>query len=194
MGRQDIYSLHGNAGDRAATWHDKRNGVCWFLGWIGQHDYAELEARATNGKLLPDVKDLTALAHERQTLDFGKIVGPRLRKMVDLARDDPGEPVRHTVGNVIRLDITVHVVRIDDTNVGDVYITARMPLLDKLEGVPGKHILQRLAELATQQSFDEVDVAYPTEVPDAAGTLRSIDMEDELAIVVQNCTFDSDDH
>lgn len=53
VGVPDVFSLHGRFGDRAATWFDKTNQVCWLLGVVGQHEYTEFEHRAANDELLP---------------------------------------------------------------------------------------------------------------------------------------------
>ncbi len=101
VGRPDVYSLHGSAGDRACTWYDDDAQVCWFLGWVAQHDYTEFESRALNGELLPDLDDYTVLEVEQENLDFDRRIGAGLRQMVDDAVQAPNTPVRRTVGDLL---------------------------------------------------------------------------------------------
>lgn len=186
VGRPDVYSLHGPDGDRACTWYDDEADVCWFLGWVAQHDYTEFENRAVNHELLPDEDDYTVLEVERENLDFDHRVAPGIREMVDEAIGSPNTPVRRTVGHLLALDVTVEVVPVDDVVIADLYITVGVPPLDDPpEGWPGRELPIRLAELATQLPADDLLLAFPMEVPGIDGTPRPIDFGSELAVVVE---------
>lgn len=186
VGRPDIYSLHGPDGDRACTWYDDEAEVCWFLGWVAQHDYTEFENRALNHELLPDEDDYTVLEVERESLDFDHRVAPGIRQMVGEAIESPNTPVRRTVGDLLALDVTVEVVPVDDEVIADLYITVGVPPLnDPPEGWPGRELPIRLAELATQRPADDLLLTFPMEVPGIDGTARPIDFGSELAVVVE---------
>lgn len=185
VGRPDIYSLHGFDGDRACTWFDEASGVCWFLGWVPQHDYAEIENRAASDELLPDEDDYTVLELERENLDFAQRVGSGLRQMVDEALDRPGLAVRRRVGNLLELDISVEAVPVGHGTVVDLYITVGVPPLDDPPaGWPGPELPTRLAELATDSEASELDLSFPMEVPSETGDARAVVPGRELAIVV----------
>jgi hypothetical protein len=186
VGRPDVYALHGPDGDRACTWFDDEAAVCWFLGWVPQHDYAEFEDRAANGDLLPNEDDYTVLEVERENLDFDQRIGPGIRRMVDEALDHPGASVRRTVGDLLALDVSVEAVPLDDTTVVDLYISVGVPPLDEPPaGWPGRELPTRLAELATGADADELQLDFPTAVPSAAGTTRPVEHGNELAVVVR---------
>ena len=153
VGRGDVHSLHGPVGQRACTWLDEESKVCWFLGWVAQHDYTEFETRAANDELLPSLDDETVLDVERETLDFAFRIGPGLRRMFREAVDSPGTPIRRTVGSLLQLDVTVEAVMVDGDRIADVYITTRVPPLDDPPpGWPGRELPLRLAELAVASS------------------------------------------
>lgn len=184
--RHDIHALRGPVGERACTWFEEAAGVCWFLGWVAQHDFTELEERAANGELLPDVEDLTTLTRERQNVDFATVIGLGIRTMVNLALDAPDRPVRRTIGSLLQLDVAVEAVPIEDTTLADIYITVKVPPLhDPPQGWPGSELPIRLAELATDEEADALHLEYPERVPTEDGASRQIDFAQELAVVVR---------
>jgi len=186
VGRPDVYSLHGQDGDRACTWYDDAAVVCWFPRVGAQHDDTEFENRAVNQELLPDEDDYTVLEVERENLDFDHRIGPGIRQMVGEAIEPPNTPVRRTVGDLLALDVTVEVVPVDDEVMADLYITVGVPPLDDPpEGWPGRDLPIFLAELATQLPADDLVLAFPAELPGTDRTARPIDFSSELAVVVE---------
>lgn len=186
VGRPDVYSLHGPDGDRACTWYDDDAEVCWFLGWVAQHDYTEFENRAVNHELLPDEDDYTVLEVERENLDFEHRIAPGIRQMVGEAIETPNTPVRCTVGDLLALDVTVEVVPVDGEVIADLYITVGVPPLDEPpEGWPGRDLPIRLAELATRSPADDLILTFPADVPGSDGRPRPIDFGSELAVLVE---------
>ena len=185
VGRADIYSLHGPVGQRACTWFDEESKVCWFLGWVAQHDYTEFETRAVNDELLPSLDDETVLEVERETLDFEHRVGPGLRQMLGQALGSPGVPIRRTVGSLLQLDVTVEAVVVDGDRIADVYITTRVPPLDDPPpGWPGRELPEHVARLAVGDS--DCDIDFPTEVPGDEGAMRRVEFGAELAVVIRD--------
>lgn len=185
VGRRDVHALHGPVGQRACTWFDEESKVCWFLGWVPQHDYAEFETRAANDELLPSLHDETVLEVERETLDFTFRVGPGLRRMLAEALDTPGTSILRTVGDLLQLDVTVEAIVVDGDRIADVYITTRVPPLEAPPpGWPGRELPTRLAQLAVGR-VDEDEIEFPTEVPDGDGAMRPVDFGSELAVVVR---------
>lgn len=186
VGRPDVYSLHGPDGDRACTWYDDEAGVCWFLGWVAQHDYTEFETRAANHELLPDEDDYTILEVERENLDFDQRIGPGIQAMVAEAFASPNSAIKGTVGDLLVLHVTVEIVLVDDEVLADLYITVGVPPLeDPPEGWPGRELPVRLAELATGLPADDLVLGFPAEVPGSHGPPRPIDFGSQLAVVVQ---------
>jgi hypothetical protein len=185
--------LHGNRGQRAATWYDHERAVCWLLGVVGQHAYEVFEARAANHELLPGEDDLAILNQE--TGEFDALIEPGIRKLVEDAVAAPGVPQRGTVGGLLRLEVTVIAERIGDSDLSDVYISLRIPPLPKGEpapaGWPGQQLVERLAELAVGDVFAALDCATPTEVPAGPGQWRSLDPASEVSVVVRNIVFGS---
>jgi len=182
VGGPDIYSLHGRDGVRACTWFDDANKVCWFLGCVDEHDYAEFETRAANNELLLDEEDLTILIHERG--HFDQAVSDGISHLVDQALAAPSHPQRGTVGGLLRLEISVIAVPSDDGTLADLYIVVRTPPLAKNatqpSGWPGTHLLERLAELATGVDAESLTLSAPAELPTSGGT-RPVDYSNEMA-------------
>jgi hypothetical protein len=187
VGRPDIHPLHGTSGGRACTWHDVPNGVCWFLAYTPEHDYTVFESRAANGDLLPDLRDETLLELEREQLDFALRVGPGLRKLTRAAVASPSTPQRGWVGALLRLEVTVVVVPIDDTALADLYIAVALPLHDD-DAVPppdwpGSGLQERLIALACGGEPDNWEI--PQQLPSEAGD-RPTDFARELPIAARN--------
>lgn len=188
MGRGDIYPLHGPHGGRAATWFDPDAGVCWFLGYSPEHDDTVLEARAANGELLPDEDDETLLELEREELDFELRVRPGLQQLVMTALEQPRCPARGTVGQLLRLEVTAVVVPVDAEALVDLTLTLRLPPIQGSPappGWPGSMLLQRIAELATDQPAYTLELTYPSHVPLASGD-RPLEPAQEIAVAVIN--------
>jgi len=188
MGRGDVFSLHGRTGQRACTWFDPGDGVCWLLGVVAEHDYEELERRAAASDLLPSVEDLTILELERG--DFESVVTPGLRALVADALTAPGTAVRGTVGGLLRLEVAVLVVAVDHAGLADVFISVRTPPLvggaPAPRGWPGGALVQRLAELATNTDYCDLRCDHPSQMPAGEGSWRRIDPSREMAIVVHD--------
>ncbi len=192
VGRPDIYSLHGSSGDRACTWHDVDAEVCWLLGWVRQHDYSELEGRAANSRLLPDEDDYTILEVEREELEFTHRVKPGIRTMMGKALETPGSLIRHTVGELLQLEISILVELVDGVRLVDAFLTVRVPpLADPPPGWPGSELPTRLAELLTDRPASP-DLSFPLEVPNGAGGVRSVDFGHELAVTIRGLVIGDD--
>ena len=188
MGRGDVYPLHGPHGGRAATWFDPVAGVCWFLGYSPAHDYTVLEVRAANGELLPDEDDEILLELEREELDFELRVRPGLQQLVTAALRQPRCPARGTVGQLVRLEVTAVVVPVAAETLVDLTLVLRLPPTQGSTtppGWPGPMLLERLAELATDQPADTLELAYPSRVPLASGD-RPLEPAHEMAVAVIN--------
>ncbi|HET9732209.1 MAG TPA: hypothetical protein VFP54_05990 [Acidimicrobiales bacterium] len=191
VGRPDIFSLHGNANDRACTWYDEAHRVCWFLSWVPQHRYAEFEARSANQQLLPDADDLAVLYLEAEEIDFDTRVGPGIRRMVRLAADQPEEPVRRKVGTLLNLDVSVTAVQVDGGTLADIFIIVKVPVEgDRPPGWPGNALEVRLAELATSNVSPAMSLDVPTAVPDGPGRMRAVDHAAERAIAIRSYQLD----
>lgn len=195
LGRPDIHPLHGTAGGRACTWHDAEGGVCWFLGYTSEHDYALFENRAANDELLPNLRDETLLELEREQMDFATRVGPGLRVLVRAAAQSPAVPRRGRVGALLRLEVTVIVVPIDESSLADLFISVALPLHDAETRTPpdwpGSSLQERLVELAIGGPPDAWDI--PHRLPGEDGEDRACDLSRELPIAVRNldpATFD----
>ena len=63
-----VYNLHFRDGWRGETWHDPENNVVWLCA-VTKHDYGEFEARARNGKLLPQEEDYLDLFSSDDAVD-----------------------------------------------------------------------------------------------------------------------------
>ncbi|HTO01725.1 MAG TPA: hypothetical protein VL068_13730 [Microthrixaceae bacterium] len=186
MGRPDIYSLHGRSGERAATWFDEANGVCWLLGVVPQHDYSDLENRAANGELMPSQEDYELLFLARN--NFDDQVASGLSQLLERAFDDPEVPQRGEVGGLLRLEVSIIVVEINETDLTDLYILVRQPPrapgVDLPDGWPGSELMERLAELATDQPFKDLSTEFPSLVPSGIGQQRPVRFDQELAIEI----------
>lgn len=190
VGRHDIYSLHGRDGQRACTWFEARTSVCWLLGIVGEHNYAELELRAVNGELLPSVDDVAAVELERN--DFDALICPGLLVLIEQALADEGEPVRGTVGGLLRLEVAVTAVHLPGTRLVDLFISVRMPPLARgvpPGGWPGGALVERIAELATGAPFEELTCEVPFQLPDTGQQWRDLQPASESAVVVRNLEY-----
>jgi hypothetical protein len=189
VGRPDIHPLHGTAGGRSCTWHDPGAGVCWFLGYTPEHDYGLFETRAANDELLPDEWDETLLELEREQLDFALRVGPGLRALIQAALATSGAPQRGCVGELLRLEVTVVIVPIDESALADLFISIAVPLYGD-ETVPppdwpGSQLQQRLLEVAFGDEGEPHEWDVPQTIP-ASGKMRAINHARELALAVRN--------
>jgi hypothetical protein len=187
VGRPDIYSLHGQVGYRACTWHDRHERVCWFLGFVRQHDYGEFEERAAAGELLPSDEDYAALYVEQENLDFARRVAPGVRKLIKQASTDGGRS-RGTVGSLLRLDVAVEMVAVGDDEVADAHILVRLPHPDtgRPPDWPGPSLLPALAEAALGRCPDDTEVVYsPPMVPGESG-LRPLDHASEMCVLIRS--------
>ena len=146
------------------------------------------EGRAANGELLPDLRDETLLELEREHLDFALRVGPGLRALIRAAVGSPGTPQRGCVGALLRLEVTVIIVPIDDSALADLFISIALPLLDDdtipPPDWPGSDLQERLVELAFGGEPDNWDVAQ--QLPSEDGRDRPADLARELPIAVRN--------
>jgi hypothetical protein len=187
VGRPDIHSLHGRDGVRACTWFDAANGVCWFLGCVDQHDYEVFEARAASGDLLPSVTDIEILYVQRN--DFDTLVETGVHELVSRALARPGHAARGVVGGFLRLEVGVLAIALDGDQLVDLFIVVRFPLIppgtSRPAGWPGEALLERLVELATGLSADDLSISRPTEVPHK-GSMRAVNPAREMAICAGN--------
>lgn len=190
VGRPDIYSLHGPAGGRACTWYDSDAAVCWFLGFTPQHDYILFETRAANDELLPSLDDEVTLEIELEELDFDHRVTPDLRQLVARAERSPNHPQRATVGALLRLDVCVELLVVEDDAISDLTISVRLPpMVDGATSPPDWSdvpLLERLVALIDpRRTADQIDWA-PTSIPtgpaEEGSTHREVDPARELAV------------
>jgi hypothetical protein len=195
VGRHDIYALHDRDGARACTWYDEEAEVCWFLGYCTQHKYEVLEARAINGELLPSLEDLTILEEEKR--NHTTLLEPGIKKLVADAWRTPGDPQRGLVGGLLRLEVSIVVMPVDnDTEIGDLFLTLKLPPVNKGKPTPndwpGSRLLERLVEMATNQDFEDLDVHVPSKVPASGSMQRQIDPSKEVAIEVRSLSHNPD--
>ena len=159
-----------------------------FHGYTSQHDYTLFEGRAANGELLPDLRDETLLELEREHLDFALRVGPGLRALILAAVGSPGIPQRGCVGALLRLEVTVIIVPIDDSALADLFISIALPLHDDdtipPPDWPGSELQARLVELAL--GGEPANWEIPRELPSEDGRDRPADLARELPIAVRN--------
>jgi len=190
VGRPDIYSLHGPAGGRACTWYDSDAAVCWFLGFTPQHDYILFETRAANDELLPSLDDEVTLEIELEELDFDHRVTPDLRQLVARAERSLNHPQRATVGALLRLDVCVELLVVEDDAISDLTISVRLPpMVDGATSPPDWSdvpLLERLVALIDpRRTADQIDWA-PTSIPtgpaEEGSTHREVDPARELAV------------
>jgi hypothetical protein len=163
--------------------------VCWFLGYTPEHDYVLFETRAANDELLPDEWDETLLELEREQLDFALRVGPGLRALIQAALATPGVPQRGCVGELLRLEVTVVMVPIDESALADLFISIAVPLYGD-ETVPppdwpGSQLQRRLLEVAFGDEGEPHAWDVPQTIP-ADGKMREINHARELALAVRN--------
>lgn len=188
VGRPDIYSLHGRRGVRAATWYDSETEVCWLLGVVKQHNYAEFEARAANNELLPDEDDYAVFFQESQSFDG--LVQQGVQKMLAAAIAAPQFPQRAALGGLVKTEVTVVLEWIDFSQIADIFIAVRLPPLPRHSaepsGWPGKHLVERLAELALGADFETLDCRTPLHIPIGSQKWRILDPAKEIALVVCN--------
>ena len=191
VGRVDIYALHGRDGQRACTWFDARASVCWLLGVVSEHNYAELETRAANGELLPSLADSAAVEVEND--DFDKLIKPGLLALIDRALADEGEPVRGTVGGLLKLEVAVMAVQLPGTRLVDLFVSVRVPPLANgvvpPENWPGSALVEHIVELATGAQFDELTCEVPAQLPAAGQKWRAYMPQSENALVVRNLEY-----
>lgn len=187
VGKAEVYSLHGPSGERACTWYDEELEVCWFLGFVAQHDYTEFETRALNDELLPSEDDIAILLQERG--NFEDVVTSGVEALVAAAWSASGVPQRGTVGGLLALEVTVLVLVSDDAPIGDLYLLIQVPPLVDSKAAPtnwpGTDLLSRLAEIATGQDFDELDAHSPLRVPRDGGGSRPVNLAKEMAIEIR---------
>lgn len=188
VGRHDIYSLHGRDGLRGATWYDPEISVCWLLGVARQHRYDIFDERATEGTLLPTEDDFAIYFEEAES--FEEQIKPGLRVLILAAFASPWTPQRATLGNLLRAEVSVVAEPVESSYLADKYFSVQVPPLNRgvLEplGWPGKDLLARLAELALDADFDELDCVYPHELPHGVERWRKIDRAREIALMIRN--------
>ena len=132
---------------------------------------------AANDEQLPDEWDETLLELEREHLDFALRVGPGLRALIQAALAAPGLPQRGCVGELLRLEVTVVVVPIDESALADLFISIAVPLYGD-ETVPppdwpGSQLQQRLLEIAFGDEGEPHEWDVPQTIP-ADGKMRGI--------------------
>jgi len=168
--------------------------VCWFLGFSPQHDHGVFETRAANDELLPSLDDEVTLEVELEELDFEHRVSPDLRRLVAQAEQFPNQPQQATVGALLRLDVCVELLIIEDDAISDLTIIVLLPpVTDGATAPPDwsdAPLLERLVALIDpRRTVDQVDWA-PTSVPtgpaEEGSTHRAVDPARELAVRVPN--------
>lgn len=191
MGRPDIYSLHGPVGERAATWFDKANDVCWLLGVVPEHNYVELENRSKSDELLPSQRDYELLFIARD--NFDDLVTPGLADLIDSAVNQPEVPQRGEVGSLLRIEVSAVAIAIDETDVTDLYLLVRLPPRspekEQPKGWPGNELMERLAELATGCTFSDLTTEVPISVPNGVDLQRRVQFDLELAILIHDFDY-----
>jgi hypothetical protein len=189
VGRGDIDPLHSTDGSRAATWFDEKFGVCWFLAFTPEHDYKLMESRAASQQLLPDEADEVILEVEREELDFELRVRPGVRRLTGEAVAHPRQPMKGTVGAIVRLEVTAVVEAVEDDKIVDLYLSARVPVVEDGDvappGWPGGDLLRHLASFATGLPMEELQFDWADEFPHGNST-RKVDLSLEQTIVVRS--------
>lgn len=122
-------------------------------------------------------------------MTFELRIGPGLAYLVTEAINHPGQPVKGTVGALMRLEVSAIVVQVGASDLVDLTLIVHLPLVvggaSAPPDWPGTELLIRLAELATSQDFASLELDYPTSAPPGGG-LRPIDRATELPISVRN--------
>lgn len=183
VGRPDIYPCHGPMGGRAVTWFDEEEAICWLLGFTPEHDFTLFEGRAASGELLPDAHDYEVLIVERGALDFDRLTVVPVKEMLKRATGVPGVSLRHTIADLLEIEIIATEVSVDEKVLREFFLSVRMPPASTYRppGWPHRDIPRRLMELATGYSRERLCLSDPTEVVDVTGS-RIIDWQHELAV------------
>lgn len=178
----NVHKLKSGSRNRACVKVHEAGSTVWFLGFTDAHDYHLFEQRHANGILYPSDAELAEAIAARRSESFEDRVSPGLRELVDRAAEEPGSPQRGTVGGMLRLEVSVLVVEVDDEGLADVFIAVQMPPEGDpgaVEGWPGNQLLPVLAD-ASRVAF--VSMNYPTHVPDGQGSLRAVRLGHEHAV------------
>ena len=110
------------------TWHDPGTGVCWFLGYTPERDCGLFGTRAANDELLPDEWDETLLSSNASISTLRCASDGACARCIQAALAAPGLPQRGCVGELLRLEVTVVVVPIDESALADLFISIVVPL------------------------------------------------------------------
>jgi len=177
-----VHKLKLGSRNRACVKVHDRLRTVWFLGFTAEHDYVLFENRHAVGDLYPTDEELAEAVAARRSEAFEERVGPGLRELLSRAADVPGQPQRGTVGELLKLEVSVLVIEVDEGRMADAFITVRMPPEGDpaaVERWPSSHLLPVLAE-ACHIAYGRLD--YPQQVPDGRGGMRDVDRACEIAV------------
>jgi hypothetical protein len=187
LGRPDVMSLHGPAGERAATWYDADHRVCWFLAYTPTHDYAHFEQRAANDELLPDDGDYAQLLAERDLTWRVHQAGRELNGLIRTALERPNKGVEGSLGSSLPCQVFAEVLVIDDESAVDVWISFRTYPAPAEAWLPSYYEAELVALI--EGGTELIDAGrvtwYCTEFPvagDVEVTYRPIDVGKETII------------
>lgn len=177
-----VHKLKSGSRNRACVKVHDAGRTVWFLGFTDTHDYQLFEERHAAGILYPSDAELAEAIAARRSESFEDRVGPGLRELLDRAAERPGQTQRGTVGGLLRLEVSVLVVEVDDEHLADAFIAVQMPPEGHpgaVEKWPGNQLLPVLAD-ASHVAFTSLD--YPAHVPDGQGGVRAVTPGYEQAV------------
>lgn len=178
----NVHKLKSGSRNRACVKVHPALRTVWFLGFTAAHDYGLFEDRHATGGLYPSDAELAEAIAARRAEGFEDRVGPGLRVLLDRAAATPGHPQRGMIGGLLKVDVTVVVIQVDDDQMADAFITVRMPPdgdPSAVERWPGNQLLPVLADTC-HVAYSHL--GYPPQVPDDQGGLREVDRSRESAI------------
>jgi hypothetical protein len=141
--------------------------VCWFLGFTPQHDYSIFEARAQ--RRAPPSLDDESPSRSSSKSSTSITGSPPTFGSSSPAERSPNQPQRATVGALLRLDVCVELLVVEDDAISDLTISVRLPpVIDGATSPPDWSdvpLLERLVALIDpRRTADQVDWA-PTSIP-----------------------------
>lgn len=178
----NVHKLKSGSRNRACVKVFPAGRTVWFLGFTAEHDYKLFEQRHSARDLYPRDEELAEAIAARRAEAFADRVGPGLRELLDRAVSEPGQPQRGTVGELLKLEVSVVVVEADDGQLADAFLTVRMPPDGdprRVERWPGSQLLPVLADTC-HVTYAHLD--FPPQVPDGHGGMRVVDQAREVAV------------
>jgi hypothetical protein len=178
----NVHKLKSGSRNRACVKLHPDLQTVWFLGFTAEHDYKLFEDRHAAGDLYPSDEELAEAIAARRAEAFEDRVGPGLRELLDRAASTPGRPARGTVGELVKVEVAVVVIQVDDEHAADAFITVKMPPAgdpSAVERWPGAQLLPVIAATC-HVTYSRLD--YPPQVPDGHGGMRPVDLSREAVV------------